>query len=115
MTTRNGKQKIKLRAIQRRRSDIDFEDPKVYKACLGKRVYRTKRIARDEAKRLMKQYGTPYKGYHCRYYDHWHLTTRILTVEVEPEPEVEIAHPSAPERLLQSLVDTKIKRLMRRA
>lgn len=109
---------IKVRALQRARDreKPDFTDPKVHKACLKKVIYPTKRVARDEAKRLMKQFGTPYKAYHCRYFTgHYHLTSRVLTTEVEPELEIEIAHPSAPERLLQSLVDTKIKRLMRRA
>lgn len=108
---------IKVRALQRarERDKPDFTDPKVHKACLKKVIYPSKRIARDEAKRLMKLFGAPYKAYHCRYFTgHYHLTSRVLTVGVEPELEVEIAHPSAPERLLQSLADTKVRRLVKR-
>lgn len=107
---------IKVRALQRARDreKPDFTDPKVHKACLKKVIYPSKRIARDAAKRLMKLFGTPYKAYHCRYFSgHYHLTSRVLTVFVEPEREVAIEHPSAPKRLLQNLADTKVRRLVR--
>jgi hypothetical protein len=54
-----------------------FHDPDQYRACTRKRRFNTKRIAKEEAKRLSRaRYGHPVSVYQCEYCSGWHLSQR---------------------------------------
>lgn len=112
MSAARGPIKVRLLQRIRQREHPDIDDPRVQRSCIQKKKYRSKVLARDAASRATKKYEVEARFYYCLHCRQFHLTT-VRAVSV-PEPEVEIEHPSAPERLLQSLVNTKIKRLVRR-
>ena len=110
----------KVRQLQRlkEREHPDRDDPRIQRSCLEKKKFRTKQLARDAASRATKKYEVKTSWYYCRHCRNFHLATVRVPPEQVPTPKVEVIeveHPIAPEPLLRSLADCRVKKLVKRA
>ena len=61
---------FKNRALPRTDKDVDMDFDHIKKMCIGKRIYDSKRKAKEEAKRIGLNY------YRCPFCGKYHLTSR---------------------------------------